>query len=128
VLRGVSSGEALAYGRCSRPGAALCSTPARASCTSRIPPHADEVEVVHPPCVLKPAELARWLPPRVPIRRRERGQAAGWTPSSAPLTTDVAPRAGLLQLGATGSSAWARGPQEIEPLYLRPFAAQARKR
>ena len=88
------------------------------------------VDVLRAPCVLQPDELARALPsgtlllcdPTVPeiagLAGRER------------VLTDRAPHASaLLELGlARLRERGGQAPEEVTPLYLRPFAAKPRRR
>jgi len=93
---------------------------------------AAEVETLAAPCVTTRAGLAARLPRGVAIFGDATvADAAGLDPEQrARLSTDRVPRAeAALALGRIRLAA--RGPMEpgeIEPLYLRPFAAKARKR
>lgn len=134
ALRGVPSGEALAFGRLKPGEEAVHLLDARSQQLyfAHYRRTADDVEVLYAPCVLQPGELASVLPPRVPIfadasaadaaalgpTDRERA-IFGLTPDARDLLVLGARR--LAQLGSQALDA-------VEPLYLRPFAAQTRRR
>lgn len=134
ALRGVPSGEALAFGRL-RPGeeaVQLLDARSQQLYFAHYRRTADDVDVLRAPCVLQPGELAALLPDGVPIfadasaadaaqlgaRERERTRFG-----LAPDARD------LLVLGARRLARLGGQPLDtVEPLYLRPFAAQTRRR
>jgi len=90
-----------------------------------------EVEVVHPACVITPAELAALLPAGIPIfADASSAEAAGLDERQrARLRPSIPSALVLLELGALRLAR--DGAQEaarLEPLYLRPFAASQRRR
>jgi tRNA threonylcarbamoyladenosine biosynthesis protein TsaB len=92
----------------------------------------DDVVTLCEPCVLTAAELPRHLPPNSPILGDEsvaRAAALG-AEDMARLRTDRVPEAtALLRLGLTRlERSGAHRPRDVSPLYLRPFAATARRR
>lgn len=134
ALRGVPSGEALAFGRLKPGEEAVHLLDARSQQLyfahyRRTP---DDVEVLHAPCVLQPAELASMLPPHVPIfADASAADAAQLNPAERERTIfGVAPDARDLLVLGTRRLAHLGGQSldSVEPLYLRPFAAQTRRR
>ena len=134
ALRGVPSGETVAFGELAPGESASLLVDARAgelyvSACRRL---AAGVEVLLAPRVLAPAEARAALLPQGPIfADPTAADAAGLGPAErARVRTDAPPRArALLELGTARLAEL--GPQaaaEVLPLYLRPFAAKARRR
>jgi tRNA threonylcarbamoyladenosine biosynthesis protein TsaB len=130
----VPSGETIAYRELApgREGVLLLDARAGELYFARYRRTEDDVDVLHEPCVVRPDELAGLLPPDVPIFgdatvARAAGLAAA---DELRLRADaVASADALLALGRVRIER--RGAQrlgEVEPLYLRPFAAKARRR
>jgi len=92
----------------------------------------EDVEVLCPPCVLRPTELEQRLPSGVPIFGDASAlELAGLGESSASqLRGACPPRAGaLLELGSRRlETLGAHEFDAVEPLYLRPFQAKLRRR
>lgn len=134
VLRGVPSGETLALGEL-EPGAQgtlLLDARSGELYFARYRRVAEDVEVLTPPCVLRPVELAGRLPADGPIfGDASVAEAAGLDAAArARLVVDRVPDAAqLLVLGERRLERLGpQAPEELEPLYLRPFAAQTRRR
>jgi tRNA A37 threonylcarbamoyladenosine modification protein TsaB len=92
---------------------------------------AHEVEIVRAPCVLPANDVADALPDGVPIFTDAAGMdAARLTHAQrARVRTAGAQAESLLVLGAARlERSGPHAPHEIEPLYLRPFAASQRRR
>jgi tRNA threonylcarbamoyladenosine biosynthesis protein TsaB len=90
-----------------------------------------DVEAVAPPCVVRRGELERSLPARLPLFADAAALAAAALEGRAldvlgpPLPrADALLRLGTLRLAQHGPHA----PHEVEPLYLRAFAAAQRRR
>jgi len=98
----------------------------------------NEVEVLHPPTVLRPDQLASRMPPKALIHgdthvfaKMEDFGITGLDPPKADrMRPDTIPHAGaLLELASRRlASSGAHSLAEVEPLYLRPFKARIRKR
>lgn len=134
ALRGVPSGEALAFGQL-KPGAEavhLLDARSQQLYFAHYRRTADDVEVLRPPCVLQPGELASLLPPRIPIfADASAADAAQLSPADRNRTTFGLPpdARDLLTLGARRLAQFGGQTLDtVEPLYLRPFAAQTRRR
>jgi tRNA threonylcarbamoyladenosine biosynthesis protein TsaB len=133
-LVGVPSGEALVFGRVPVGTEAVLLLDARSGEVyfARYRRSEGGVEVVEAPGVLKPGEVAARLPARVPIFGDATvAEVAGLDAEQrARLVADAVPRAedllelGLRRLAEHGPTR----PEDLEPLYLRPFAATTRKR
>lgn len=133
-VRGVPSGEALVHGVVAPGEEAAVLLDARAGelYLARYRRTADGVAVARPPCVIAASELARELPPGplvlgdAPALRAAAG--AGHAPDR--LQEAPPPRAlSVLELGrARYLELGPQAPAEMEPLYLRPFAAAVRRR
>ncbi|MAF66516.1 MAG: tRNA (adenosine(37)-N6)-threonylcarbamoyltransferase complex dimerization subunit type 1 TsaB [Planctomycetes bacterium] len=134
LLRGVPSGEAVAFERLEPGERCVYLLDARGGelCCALYERVADGVRVEHAPRALGPDALAAWLPPHIPIFG-EPGvtEAAALSPEQCTRFDGKAPPGAeaLLALGrgllaALGGQA----AHEVEPLYLRPFAARARRR
>ena len=104
ALLGVPSGDTLAFGELAPGAEAATLIDARQGelYFARYRRTDDEVLVVHAPCVIQPGELAALLPPAITIFAEP----------------------GALRLARGGPHA----PRDVEPLYLRPFAARTRRR
>lgn len=133
-LLGVPSGETLAFERL-RPGeegVQLLDARSGELYFARYRRTEDEVEVVVAPIVLKPGELAAHLPVGTPIFGDSTvAEAAGLDAGARErLVTDATPSAAaLLELGGRRLARGAfTDSAELEPLYLRPFAAKTRRR
>lgn len=134
AVLGVPSGEALCFGACAvgseivllldaRSGELYCAHYRRT---------AHEVETIVAPCVLRPSEVAAYLANEAVIFGDATvGEAAALDAATrARVRTDIVPHASaVLELG---TARIARGIEsalsDLEPLYLRPFAATERKR
>ncbi|MDP6538994.1 MAG: tRNA (adenosine(37)-N6)-threonylcarbamoyltransferase complex dimerization subunit type 1 TsaB [Planctomycetota bacterium] len=134
LLRGVPSGEALAFERLEPGDRCIHLLDARGGelCCAVYERLAEEVRVASAPRTLTPAELADWLPSSLPIYG-ERGVADAASLSEgerARFDDEVPPGAGaLLVLGRRRlDTLGGQAAHEVEPLYLRPFAARARRR
>lgn len=131
---GVPSGETLVFGHLApgEEGVLLLDARSEELYLAHYRRVADEVEVLSAPRVLRPAELAELLPPRVPIFGDATvADAAGLSASDrARLSSTAVPDAlDLLRLGARRLATHGPTPLEsLEPLYLRPFSAKPRKR
>lgn len=134
VLLGVPSGETVAYAELA-PGAEcafLLDARQAQVYYARYRRGADDVEVLQPPCVMSTSEIGAKLEDDVTIFGDATvADAASLSAAQrARLVTDVIPSAARLidlgreQLARRGPDA----PESVEPLYLRPFAAKARKR
>lgn len=134
VVRGVPSGETLAFAQLETGQEAVYLLDARQGelYVARYARTREDVMVALEPCVASAGELQELLPAEGPIfSTKGIVEAAGLTDSQAArLRLDVVPDAlALLRLGALRLAQ--HGPQtakELEPLYLRPFAAKLRKR
>jgi tRNA threonylcarbamoyladenosine biosynthesis protein TsaB len=131
---GVPSGETLVFGSLPPGGEGVYLLDARQGelyfAVYRRTEH--DVETLSPPCVLTAAELPRHLPPGTPLFGDDsvaRAAALGAN-DLARLRTDRVPEAStLLRLGlARLTRSGAHQPRDVAPLYLRPFAATARRR
>jgi tRNA threonylcarbamoyladenosine biosynthesis protein TsaB len=133
LLRGVPSGEALAWAELSAGQEAVVLLDARQGelYFAHYRREAGEVAAVRAPCVAKAGELARLLPRDVPIFGSPGIERAAPLDASAlaRLRTDAVPSAAaLLELGlARLVRLGAHAPAELEPLYLRAFAAKLRR-
>jgi tRNA threonylcarbamoyladenosine biosynthesis protein TsaB len=134
ALRGVPSGETVAWAELGEGEVASVLSDARSgelylAAYARL---AAEVEVLLAPRALPPAVARAALLDRGPVfADATSADAAGLTPAQrARVRTGVAPRAGaLLALGSRRLVALGpQRPEEVAPLYLRPFAAKARRR
>lgn len=134
---GVPSGETLAFGRLKpgEEGLVLLDARAEELYLAHYRRLADEVEVLRAPCVLRPAALPPiidLLSPRCPIFGDATvAQAAGLSDADRARLdpTAVADARDLLALGERRLARFGPTPLgELEPLYLRPFAAKPRKR
>lgn len=134
ALRGIPSSEALAFGEL-EPGEECCQIlDARQGALyfahyRRLP---EELETLRAPCVLEPAELARAIPPGVPIYCGPGAvEAARLGPEEIlRVRLGAEPRAGaLLDLGLVRlERLGTQRAEEVEPLYLRAFAVRERGR
>lgn len=131
---GVPSGETLVFGALPAGGEAVVLLDARQGQLYFAHYQRTDVDVIalSAPCVLTPAELPRHLPPNARIfgdPSVARAAALGER-ELLRLSTERVPHAtallglGLARLARTG----AHRPQDVQPLYLRPFAATARRR
>src|SRR5262249_4463470 len=105
ALRGVPSGETLCFGELAPGEEAAVRADARAGQLyfARYRRTADEIDVLRPPCVLRPEEVALALPPGIPIfGDAEAREAAGLgAASESRFRGGDRPRAGaLLALGS----------------------------
>jgi tRNA threonylcarbamoyladenosine biosynthesis protein TsaB len=93
---------------------------------------ADDIEVRTAPCVVPVPEIEQVLPADLPIfGDRKALELAGLESCAQQRFKQVAPpnAAALLQLGSMRMEIHgAQALEDIEPLYLRPFAAKVRKR
>lgn len=134
MIRGVPSGETLCFGELEPGEQASVLLDARAGeiYFAHYRRLADEVEVLRAPCVLRPDEVQASLPRGGPIFADPNAVEAVGLPNEVRerLRLDAAPRAAaLLALGAARvDRLGAQDPRDVQPLYLRPFAARARKR
>jgi tRNA threonylcarbamoyladenosine biosynthesis protein TsaB len=134
ALRGVPSGETLCYGELEPGEEAVVLLDARAGeiYFAHYRRREDEVEVLRPPCVLRPDEVATALPETVSIFGDETAaRAAGLVSSArARIRAPALPRAqALLALGSLRlERLGAHAPSEVVPLYLRPFAVRQGRR
>jgi tRNA threonylcarbamoyladenosine biosynthesis protein TsaB len=133
-LRGVASVEVLAWQEL-KPGeqaAVLLDARQGQLYFARYERTADEIVTLHAPCVTTPAELGALLPEGTAIFGEPGiAEAAHLTAGQrAHLRIDATPSArALLELGlARLARLGPHSPAELEPLYLRAFAAQARRR
>jgi tRNA threonylcarbamoyladenosine biosynthesis protein TsaB len=133
ALRGVPSGETLAFAELAPGEDAVVLIDARQSelyfAHYRRTPR--EVEIVRAPCVLPANDVEAALPDGVPIFTDAAGmEAARLTHAQRERVRGAGARAdSLLVLGAARLERSGRqAPHEIEPLYLRPFAASQRRR
>ena len=91
---------------------------------------ADGVHAVRAPCVVSRAEAAALVPRELALFADETAPDVAGIDASARRVRPAIPRAravlelGLLKLRAEGPL----GPSQVEPLYLRAFAAKPRKR
>jgi len=134
VLRGVPSGEALAW-RELAPGEELVhllDARQKEAYLAHYGRSEEDVVVLQPPRVVDLEELARELPGAAPIvGDAEALRLAGLTELVEERHREVAPpdASSLLELGEARLERL--GPhrmEEVEPLYLRPFAARVRRR
>ncbi len=133
-MLGVPSGETLVYGALAPDEEAVYLLDARQEALYfahyRRTEH--DVTALCPPCVVTRAELGVKLPPRGPIFGDETvAKAAALSAEHrARLVIDRVPEAthlarlGLARLARDG----AHEPRDVQPLYLRPFAATQRRR
>ncbi len=134
VLRGLPSGEVLTWSELApgEKGAVLLDARQDRLYFARYRRLVDDVEVLEPPCILTPEELPAHLPGEgVLFGDATVADAARLDEGArARLRVDRAPDAGaLLELGELRLERLGpQDPAEIEPLYLRPFAARARRR
>jgi tRNA threonylcarbamoyladenosine biosynthesis protein TsaB len=131
---GIPSGETLAFGALAPGQELVLLLDARSGeiYHARYRRTADEVEVLDAPRVVRPADVASLVAGTAPIFGDATVADAAKLDahSRALLRTDVVPSAAhLLELGLRRR---ARGVtqrlEDVEPLYLRPFAASARRR
>jgi tRNA A37 threonylcarbamoyladenosine modification protein TsaB len=130
----VPSGETLAYGALAPDEEAVYLLDARQGALyfAHYRRTTDDVSVLCPPCVVTRAELLEKLPASGPIFGGEGvASAAALAPEHcARLVIDRVPEAsallplGLERLVRDG----AHEPRDVQPLYLRPFAATQRRR
>jgi tRNA A37 threonylcarbamoyladenosine modification protein TsaB len=133
-MRGVASVEVLAWQELKQGEQAAVLLDARQGQLyfARYERAANEIVTLHAPCVTTPAELGALLPEGTPVFGEPGiADAARLTQAQrAHLRVDAVPSArALLELGlARLAHLGAHTPAELEPLYLRAFAAQARRR
>jgi len=134
ILRGVPSGETLAYGEL-RPGEEcvfLLDARQGELYLAHYRREGDDVAVLRAPAVVAPGDLRRLLPEGVTIFGDETVARAATltTAERARLRTDAVPHAAaLLELGLHRvERSGPQSPDQVEPLYLRPFAAKTRRR
>lgn len=134
ALRGIPSSEALAFGEL-EPGEECCQIlDARqgALYLAHYRRLEAELETLRAPCVLEPAELARALPPGIPLLCGPGAVEAARLPAQVlgRVRLGAEPRArALLELGlARLERLGPQRPEEVEPLYLRAFAIRERER
>lgn len=134
AARGVPSGEALCWRELSCDEGAIYLLDARQNelYFAHYVRTEQDVEVRTAACVVPIADLAQVLPEDLPIYGdRKALELAGLETCAKERFMDVAPPSAgaLLQLGALRMEReGAQGLEDIEPLYLRPFAAKVRKR
>jgi tRNA threonylcarbamoyladenosine biosynthesis protein TsaB len=133
-LRGVPSTDALAWGALAQGEHATVVIDARASelycATYRR--GGDELDVVRAPCITTRDELRGWLEPGARVFADDDAVRAAGLDERADLRIDRAARPlarhvldlGLRRLATHGP----QRPEEIEPLYLRAFAAKSKRR
>ena len=134
VLRGVPSCETLAFGALAPGEEAVTLIDARQGelYFAHYRRVEDEILVLRAPCVLTPEEVRAALPAGVAIFGDEDAALAAGSSATdrTRLHIDASPKAStLLALGALRLDRL--GPQpasDVEPLYLRPFAAKSRRR
>ena len=131
-VRAVPSGEALAWAELEPGQRATMLLDARAGelYLARYERTPDDIRVLIPPCIVRPEELVL---EQDDVIFGEAGieRAAGLDASTAKrVRTDVHPLASAtLELGLSRLERFGESPaKELEPLYLRAFAAKARKR
>jgi tRNA threonylcarbamoyl adenosine modification protein YeaZ len=133
ALRGVPSGESAAFAELAPGDEAVILIDARQDEVyfAHYRRTASEVEIVRAPCVLRSGDVAAALPDRVPIFADAAGaEAARLTATQRSRVRIATARAeSLLELGVSRiERSGPQAPHEIEPLYLRPFAASQRRR
>lgn len=132
VLRGVPSGESLVHAELSPGEEAAVVLDARQGelYFAHYRRTADGVEVVRAPCVLRHDELRAALPEDVVLLCDASVVRSAGLEGRARLREDRVPNAAsLLELGLTRlRELGPQAPQDVAPLYLRPFAAKPRKR
>ena len=132
-LRGVPSGETLAFGELAPgdEGTVLLDARAGEMYLAQYRRTEDEIEVVRAPCVIRPEDALAALPASGPIFGDEAAAVAARFGASerSRLRLDVRPRASaLLALGAARLERLGpQAPGEIRPLYLRSFPVRPRR-
>jgi tRNA threonylcarbamoyl adenosine modification protein YeaZ len=133
VVLGVPSGETLCFGECAPGQSMVLLLDARSGeiYYAKYRRGEDEVLVLDPPRVVKPAEVGPLVTGDLPIFGDESVATAAGLDAAARsrLRTDLAPRAAvLLDLGARRIARGITTPLDrLEPLYLRAFAASKRR-
>jgi len=133
-LRGVPSGETIVFERLEpgQYGVHLLDARGGELSFALYERLAQEVRVESAPRAVSPEELAELLPQQVPIFGEQGvAEAAGLSPAQRELLCGDSPAGAeaLLTLGrARLDTLGGQAAHEVEPLYLRPFAAKARRR